>query len=179
MIDIYRKEESRHCIECFRCVGPRSGGLKLLFRRPGHEIEHIGAYHANIVEVFFLFIGTGIALGGFLWLVLPIYQEMRQVMGGWFIEGGMYWIGEPGPGWLMSNHPERREVFVWLDFFMITGFMLGFAALLTALLGGTTLASAWLSRRAGGTMGLRQRFTELGYQYAPIAMLSLVIGLGG
>lgn len=180
MIDISRKEESRHCIECFRCVEPRAkGGLEVRLRMPGEEVEAIRGHRANPVEVWFLFIGTGIALGGFLWLVLPLYQELRQAFGIWAIEHEWYWVGEPGPWWLMSVHPDRREVFLWLDFSMITAFMTAFAAMFAAALAATTAAGAWLAGRAGGDRDFRTRFVELGYQYAPVAMISLVIGLGG
>lgn len=179
MIDIARKSESRHCIECFRCVNPDAkGGLRMLLRRPGREVEHIREHHANRVEVWFLFLATGIALGGFLWTALPLWQELRQWFGEWAIEQGWYWIGKPGPAWLMSVHPERREVFVWLDFLLIVGFMLACMAAMTALLAATTGAAAWLSGRAGGSGRFGQRFTELGYQYAPVAMVSLIVGLG-
>ncbi len=179
MIDISHKEESRHCIECFRCVHPETrGGLRLHLRNPGKEVENIRQHNPNPFEVWFLFLGTGIALGGFLWLVLPQYGRLRQTIGEWFIENGHYWIGESGPWWLMSIHPERREVFNWLDFGTIIGFMLAAMLLLTALLGFTTWLSAWLSGQLQGDKDLNQRFTELGYQYAPVAMVSLVIGLG-
>jgi len=179
MIDIPRKQESRHCIECFRCVQPKArGGLYLRLRRPGEEIERIREHHANPYEVWFLFMGTGIALGGFLWLVLPQYQAMRQWIGEWFIERDWFWIGDSGPWWLMSVHPERREVFNWLDFFTIVGFMLACMLLITAVLALTTAASAWLSRALGGERRFGRAFVELGYQYTPVAMISLVIGLG-
>ena len=52
MIDLKRKEESRHCIECFRCVKPEaSGGLALRLRRPGEEVEHIRRHHPNMAEI--------------------------------------------------------------------------------------------------------------------------------
>ncbi len=179
LIDIPRKEESRHCIECFRCVHPESkGGLQLRLRHPGEEIENIREHNPNPFEVWFLFLGIGVALGGFLWLVLPQYGQLRQMVGEWFINNGHYWIGESGPWWLMSVHPERREVFNWLDFSTIIGFMLGIMLLLSALLALTTGLSAWLSGQLNGDKSLVQRFTELGYQYAPVAMVSLVIGLG-
>lgn len=180
MIDLARKEESRHCIECFRCVNPDSrGGLHLLLRRPGREVEDIRTHHPNPAEVAFLFLGTGLVLGGFLWLVLPSYQALRHGVGAWFIEHDLYWIGESGPWWLMSVHPERREVFNWLDFFMIVGYMAAWMAAVTALLAFTTLVASWLAGRLGADRSLRERFVELGYQYAPVAMFSLVIGLGG
>lgn len=180
MIDINRKEESRHCIECFRCVHPKSrGGLYLRLRRPGQEIEQIRDHNPNETEVWFLFLGTGIALGGFLWLVMPFYNVLRQRVGEFFIDHNAFWIGESGPSWLMSVHPERREVFNWLDFFMIVGFMVACMLILTAALALSTYLAAWLSGKLGGDKTLRQRFVELGYQYAPIAMVSLIIGLGG
>lgn len=179
MIDISRKEESRHCIECFRCVQPEArGGLFLRLRHPGEEIEQIRKHHPNIFEVWFLFMGTGIALGGFLWLVLPQYQMLRRKMGEWMIENGWFWIGESGPWWLMSVHPERREIFNWLDFFSIVGFMLGCMVITTLILAATTASAAWLSGRLGGDTTFNKRFVELGYQYSPVAMVSLVIGLG-
>jgi hypothetical protein len=180
MIDISRKTESRHCIECFRCVNPSAkGGIHLEFRKPGVEIEQIRDHNANPVEVWFLFMGTGIALGGFLWLVLPIFQDWRQDFGEWALGHGQIWLGEPGPAWLMSVHPERNEVFLWLDFFMITGFMLGCLALFAAVLGALTSVSSFLAGKAGGDGTFKSRFSELGYQYAPVAMVSLIIGLGG
>jgi len=180
MIDLKQKVESRHCIECFRCVSPKApGGLFLKLRRPGAEIEDVGAHHANLPEVMFLFMGTGAALGGFLWLVLDSYQKLRMAVGDWAIDHEWYWLGEPGPVWLMAVYPEQREVLRWLDFFMISGYMLGWLAIMTALLSATTAATAWLSGRAGGTGSFGKRFVELGYLVAPVAMVSLLLGLAG
>jgi len=185
MIAIDRKSESRHCIECLRCVNPNArGGLKIVFRRPGAEVADIHRHNPNAAEVWFLFVATGLSLGGFLWLVLPQYQWLRQAVGAWAIGHGWYWIGNPGPGWLMSVHPAAREVFTWLDFFMIVGVMLGCALALTAGLAALTALASALSCRfhakgpqAGATR--RRRFIELAYAYMPVAMMSLVIGLGG
>ena len=180
MIDLNRKQESRHCIECFRCVNPRArGGLRLAFRWPGREVARIRDHNPNLAEVCFLFLATGLALGGFLWIVLPQYSALRAAIGIWAIDHGWYWIGTAGPSWLMVVHPAARETFTWLDFFMITGFMLACAALLTTALAATTAFSSWLAGRLGGDLDGRQRFIELAYAYMPVAMISLVIGLGG
>ncbi len=180
MIDINRKRESRHCIACFRCVHPQArGGLSLRLRHAGAEVEAIRDHHPNAAEVWFLFLGTGIAVGGFLWLVLPFYQELRLALGEWLIGRGWDWIGNAGPWWLMSVHPERREVFNWLDFTTIVGFMFAVMALLALALVSVTLAAAWLAGKAGADRSLGARFLELAYQYAPVAMVSLLIGLGG
>jgi len=147
MIDINHKQESRHCIECFRCVYPEArGGLALRLRRPGEEVEQIRTHNPNPAEVWFLFLGTGAALGGFLWLTLPAFNIVRQRVGEWFINHGAFWIADSGPWWLMSVHPERREVFNWLDFSTIIGFMLAVMLLLALLLSLTTWLSAWLKQ---------------------------------
>jgi hypothetical protein len=179
MIDLPRKTESRHCIACYRCVSPRAkGGLYLRLRRLGEEVAAIRDHNANLAEVLFLFIGTGAALGGFLWLVLDSYQTLRLAVGNWAIDQGWYWLGEPGPVWLMSNYPAEREVFRWLDFVLITGYMLAWTGIMTALLGAATAAAAWLAGRVGADGSFRQRFIELGYQFLPVAMVSLLLGLG-
>ncbi|MBI4183233.1 MAG: 4Fe-4S binding protein [Proteobacteria bacterium] len=180
MIDLKRKTESRHCIMCMRCVYPgRNGGLELRLRPLGDEVANIRRHHASESEVWFLFMGTGIALGAFMWLVLPQYQWLRQTVGVWVIDQGWYWLGRSGPSWLMVVHPEAREVFVWLDFFLIVGWMLavmiGVAITLTVLAG----AASWLAGRLGADGSLRTRFVELGYQMAPPSMISLLLGLGG
>jgi hypothetical protein len=180
MIDLKRKTESRHCIECFRCVSPPAkGGLFLRLRRPGTEIENIAKANPNFSELLFLFLGGGVALGGFLWAVLPAWQRVRDAVGVWAVDNDVLWLVNPGPSWLMSVHPDRREVFSWLDFFMISGFMAATMAALAVLLSATTLAAAWTAGRLGARGTLGRRFLELGYQYAPIAMVSLLIGLGG
>lgn len=179
MIDINRKEESRHCIECFRCVHPDAkGGLKLIARWPGTEVAQIRKANPNAAEIWFLFLATGLSMGGFLWLVLPQYNALREAIGTWAIDHGWYWIGTAGPAWLMSVHPDGREVYTWLDFFMITTFMLACALVLTAILAALTLLSSWLAGRLGADRHLRARFIEQAYAYMPVAMVSLVIGLG-
>lgn len=179
MIDLSRKTESRHCIACFRCVQPKAAnGMRVSLRAPGDEIENIRDHRANGAEAWFLFLDTGVALGGFLWLVLPWYQDARQSFGEWAIERGWDWVVEVGPAWLMSVHPARAEAFMWLDFLCIVGFMVGCMLLLSAILAATTALAAGLAGRAGAEGGFGRLFTELGYQYAPVALMSLVIGLG-
>jgi polyferredoxin len=179
MIDLPHKSESRHCIECFRCVNPGAkGSVRMVFRRLGSEIEDIRAHRANFAEAWMLFLDTGVALGGFLWLILPHYQHLRQAIAEWAIAGDIGWLLGAGPAWLMSVHPQRGEVFLWLDFFMIVGFMCACMLAMAILLGTLTTLAAWLARRLGGDSKLRQGFTELAYAYAPVAMGSLIIGLG-
>jgi hypothetical protein len=180
MIDLDHKTESRHCIACYRCVSPAAkGGLYLRLRRLGEEIAAIRKHNPNFAEVLFLFIGTGVSLGGFLWLVLPSYQSLRSAIGNWAIEHGWDWLGEPGPLWLIADYPAEREVLRWLDFVLIAGYMLAWTIGMTVLLCAATAGSAWLSGRLGGDRDFRRRFVELGYQFLPVAMISLLLGLGG
>lgn len=179
MVDIRYKSESRHCITCFKCITPGArDGVNLYFHRPGKEVENIHKHNPNLAEVEFLFLATGIALGAFLWMVLPEYQQFRQFVTEWFFDHGWYWIGESGPAWLMSIHPQRGEVFTWIDFFTISSFMVGFMGFLWLLLTTTTTLTAWLAAHFSGG-NWRAQFVELGYQYAPVAMISLLLGLGG
>jgi hypothetical protein len=85
----------------------------------------------------------------------------------------------PGPSWLMVVHPEAREVFVWLDFILIVGWMLGVMAVLTLALAAINGFAAWLAGRLGATTTFRERLLLIGYQIAPPAMVSLLLGLGG
>jgi len=179
MIDINHKAESRHCIECFRCVKPSSpGGLFLRFRPAGEEIVKIRQFNPSLAEIVFMFMATGIALGGFLWLILPEYQVIRQHIGDWFINQGWYWIGNTGPAWLMSVHPSQNQSYNWLDFMMITGFMLAYMLLSVVILSIATALSSWLAGRFAGDTTFKQRFLELGYQFTPVAMISIILGLG-
>lgn len=179
-IDINRKHESRHCIECLRCVQPDArGGLAIHLRKPGTEAANVRDHHPNPSDIWFLFLGTGTAIGGFLWLIVPQYQAIRQALAVWAIDHD--WLGfvSPGPWWLMAVHPAGREVFTWLDFSMITGFMLvtglGFALAMATC----TALGSWVAGRLGADRDFRTRFLELAYQYLPVAMVSLVLGLGG
>ncbi|MGE5270040.1 MAG: 4Fe-4S binding protein [Thiohalocapsa sp.] len=179
MIDLDRKTESRHCIACYRCVSPAArGGLYLRLRRPGAELTAIRDHHPDLAEVMFLFMGTGAALGGFLWLVLASFQSLRLTLGNWAIGHGWYWVGSPGPVWLMAVYPAQREVFRWLDFLLISGYILAWTVATTIVMGGATAAASWLSGRLGGDRSFAERFIELGYQFLPVAMVSLLLGLG-
>jgi len=177
-IDLPRKRAARHCIECMRCILPgHQAGLAVSFRRPGQELESIHKHAPDGWETLFIFLGAGVALGGFLWLVLPFYDAWRQAVGTWFIEQGQFWIGEAGPAWLMSVHPERREVFRWLDFFMIAGTMVSVMFLSALVLGAASVGSAFIARSFGSVTGIWQATIQIGYSQAPVALMALLIGL--
>jgi len=178
-IDINRKQESRHCIECLRCVQPEAkGGLAIRLRKPGSEVANIRDHHPHASDIWFLFLGTGVAIGGFLWLIMPQYQVIRHALAVWAINHDRLGFVSPGPGWLMAVHPAGREVFTWLDFSLITGFMLATAVAFAGVLSACTALGSWLAGRLGADGTFRSRFLEQAYQYLPVAMVSLVLGLG-
>ena len=179
MIAISQKKESRHCIQCFRCVKPSSpGGLFVELRPFGEEIINIRGHSPSLGEILFIFMSTGISLGGFLWLILPSYQMMRQTVGTYLIENGWTFIGNPGPSWLMSVHPLERQVYNWLDFFMIVAYMMTFMLLTTFVLSFCTGLSSYIAGKFHAEGKLKDRFIELGYQFTPVAVISIIIGLG-
>jgi polyferredoxin len=180
MIDLRRKRESRHCLTCFRCVSPAAaGGLSLHLRRPGAEIEEIRTHSPHAAEVWFLYLGGGLALGGFLWTVLPEFTLLRAWLVEQAIDREWLWLGTPGPAWLMSVHPARREVFVWLDFFAISGFMVATMLAVALMLTLAAAATNALAGRFGADSELAGCSLEIGYQVAPVVLVSLLLGLGG
>lgn len=176
-INTAKKVASSNCIECFKCVNPGvPGSLHLEIRRPGIEIEEIEKRKPDSWEVVYLFSATGLALGAFHWLVNPLYVRYKQAVGGPFLNAGLGdWIGWSGPWWMMVNYPEAGDVFNLVDFISITSFLFLSMAGVAVTLFLLTALSALLLRDRGP---LRESITRLGYLYAPVALVSLVIGLG-
>lgn len=176
-INISTKTASYNCIECFRCVSSdTSHSLHLKIRHPGLEIEEIKNREPNIWEVLFLFLSIGLALGAFHWQVNRFYIHYKQALGGWLLDMGLGdFIGKGGPWWIMVNSPEVGEVFNWLDFISISTFMLGSMIVITGILFLLTTTSALILREKENLLAT---ITRLGYLYAPVALVSIVLGLG-
>ena len=176
-INTAKKAESSNCIECFKCVNPGApGSLHLEIRRPGLEIEEIKKRRPNLWEVVFLFSATGLALGAFHWMVNPFYIRYKQAVGSFLLNIGLGdWIGWSGPWWMMVNYPEGGDVFNLVDFISITSFMLASMVGTAMILFFLTALSALLLKDKDP---LIVTITRLGYLYAPVALVSLVIGLG-
>ena len=176
-INTATKVASSNCIECFRCVSPDvNTSLHLKMRRPGLEIEEIEGREPGLWEVIFLFAATGLALGAFHWQVNPIYIQYKQALGGLLLSLGMGdFIGKSGPWWLMVYYPEAGEVFNYLDIISITSFMIVSMVCTAAILLILTALSAFILRKKQPIMATVAR---LGYLYAPVALVSLMLGLG-
>jgi hypothetical protein len=181
-INLSAKAASSNCIECFRCVNPGAhDSLHLSIRRPGREIEEIERREANLWEVFFLFVATGLAIGAFHWQVNPVYLQYKYMIGSFFLDHGLVdIIGRSGPWWIMVNNPEAGEVFNWLDFIAIVTFMLMSMAGVVLILFLLTALSALILTMGGGRgrEGIIKTVARLGYLYAPVALVSFVLGLG-
>ncbi len=176
-INTATKASSANCIECFRCVRPgEKGSLRLEIRRPGREVEEIARREPNPWEVVFLLSATGLALGAFYWQVSPLYIGLKHAIGDMFLNMGLlHIVGGPGPRWLVVNWPEAGEVFLYLDAISITIFMVGSMLAVMAALSGLTLLAVLPGRPRGSVF---EGFTVTGYAYGPVALLSLVLGLG-
>lgn len=176
-IGLAGKSTGRHCIECFRCANHSSpSALALTFRKPGAEIENISKSDPSVYEVAFLFGATGLALGAFHWQASPFFIVFRQWIGGVFLDAGLGdFISRSGPWWVMVNFPKAGEVFNWLDLFSITAFMLMGLLISLIVLSIVTAASAAM---AYGRETSASRIVEMGYVYAPVALISILLGLG-
>lgn len=174
-INLSTKLSARHCIECMRCVNPGTpGSLHLKLRMPGHEIEEVSKREPDIYEVIFLFLATGLALGGFHWLVNPFYLKFKGFIGVKILDTGLgEFIGRSAPWWVMVNYPERGDILAWIDFVSISSFMLSSMLLIGGILFILTFISALLTPPLA-----KGRVSILGYTYAPVAMISLILGLG-
>ncbi len=177
-INLHTKVASRHCIECLRCVNPGAPGtLRINLRMPGKEIEEIRGREPDIYEVVFLFLATGLALGGFHWLVNPFYVKFKMAIGSLLLDMGLgEFISKSGPWWVMVNYPERGDVFNWLDFISVASFMLSAMLLIGGILFALTILSSLLLNEKGKKV--MEKVSIVGYAYAPVALLSLVLGLG-
>ena len=169
---------NRYCLMCFRCAGWRDS-IHLRLRRPGEELLHINTAEPLVWEVVFLFGAIGLPLGVFHWTVDPLFQRLKQLLGGVALASGLgSVIGSSAPWWVLSNHPEAGEVFNLIDGASIAVFLLGATLLAIGILSALT----WLSARTlepalREEAGLRDLFTRIGYLYTPLSLFSLFLGL--
>lgn len=169
---------NRYCLMCFRCAGWRDA-IHLRLRRPGEELLHINTTEPLVWEVVFLFGAIGLPLGVFHWTVDPLFQRLKQLLGGVALASGLgSVIGSSAPWWVLSNHPEAGEVFNLIDGASIAVFLLGATLLAIGILSALT----WLSARTLEPVlrekaGMRELVTRLGYLYTPLSLFSLFLGL--
>ncbi|MEL0635389.1 4Fe-4S binding protein [Marinomonas sp. TI.3.20] len=176
-IDLGSKKTSRHCIKCARCVNPDSqGGLKVQLRLLGSEVINIERHAPCFSELWFIWLAPGLAVAGFVWSSTPLYVSFRQALGHFAMSRQWYGLFQSGPAWLMNQNSALNQHYLWLDFISISGFMIGCALFLALpLLMCSWLASGLFRKRSDS---LLMRMSIFGYQFAPMAMLCIVLGLG-
>ena len=177
-INTQTKTATSNCIECFKCVEPGNpASLHLSVRRPGREVEEIRTRDSNPWEVIFIFVAAGLSLGAFYWQSSPVFVMYKQSLGGLLMDMGLTnVIGWNGPWWLMVNYPAAGDVFNLLDAVSIATFMLGMTVFVGAVLFLVTALSSLCLKRDDSILS---EVFALGYAYAPVALVSLVLGLGG
>ena len=170
------KTSTNNCIACGACAyGKKKGGMGIYRRKPGEEILDILNRHPNWSEVIFILFSPGLSAGGFLWLILHQYQQYRDAIGGWFLDKNIMWIFNRAPAWLSSQRWNQH--YSWLDVTMITGYMLTYSIVI-GLISTALITLAALCLRTTAT-SFKKMFVLLTYQYTPVAILSIVIGLSG
>ena len=177
-INTQAKTATSNCIECFKCVEPDNpASLRISLRRPGREVEEIRKRDANPWEVVFIFVAAGLSLGAFYWQSSRVFIWHKQSLGGLLMDMGLTdVIGWSGPWWLMVNYPHSGDVFNLLDAVSIVTFMLGMTVIVGAVLFLVTALSSLCLKKNDSIFS---EVFALGYAYAPVALVSLVIGLGG
>ena len=84
----------------------------------------------------------------------------------------------------MVNSPESGDVFNWLDFISVSSFMLsamaaiGCTLFILTLISSISLRSEEERGNEGTVPGIMEKVSAIGYTYTPVALLSLILGLG-
>ena len=170
------KGSTNNCITCGACVhGKKQGGMGMYLRKPGEEVLDILNRIPNWSEVLFIILSPGLSAGGFLWLILHSYQQYRASVGGWLLNQNVLWVFNRAPAWIASQRWNQH--YSWLDIGMITMYMLSYAVIFGGIFVVLTSLAALCLKTPTGTF--KNSFLLLTYQYTPIAILSIVIGLSG
>ena len=78
----------------FRCAGWRDS-IHLGLRRPGEELLHINTAEPLFWEIIFLFGAIGLPVGVFHWTVDPLFQRLKQGLGGLALASGLGGLSWP------------------------------------------------------------------------------------
>ncbi len=168
LIDIRRMRTASPCHMCGRCAGERNA-VRLSPRSPNAEIlaTPAGVHHREVMLLVFGLLG--IALGAFQWSASPWLVTAKQLVGAWLIDHDWTWMLQDNAAWwMLTNYPEKNEVFTWLDGALILAYI--FATAITV--------ATWcaLCLYIGGAMAGVQAW-RLAYALLPLAGLSTFLGL--
>jgi polyferredoxin len=173
LVRIRRMTGPSECHMCGRCSG-HLGAIALSARPPNSEIATLPAAAASRWDAMLIVFGLlGLALGAFQWTASPWFVALKLASVEHVIDHGPAWLlRADAPWWLLTNYPEARDVFTWLDGALIvfyicaTALVMGFAVLTTLMLAARALPGP----RAPNVY-------RLSYALAPIAGLAVFLGL--
>lgn len=173
LVRIRRMTGPSECHMCGRCSG-HLGAIALSSRAPNEEIATLQPAAASRWDAMLIVFGLlGLALGAFQWSVSPWFVALKLASVGYLVDHGPAWLlRTDAPWWLLTNYPEARDVFTWLDGALIV-FYIGATAL---VMGGVVLAALMLAARS--LPGERASNTwRLSYALTPLAGLTVFLGL--
>ena len=173
LVAIRKMEGASDCHMCGRCSGHRQA-IQLQWRSPNHEVVVLGARSATGWQTLLILVGLlGVALGAFQWTVNPNLVAVKQGVAGWLIDRDIFWpFLENAPGWLLTHHPQLRDVFSWLDGGLLLAYLAGMAVLMGV---GLSLPIAIATRLLGHWS--TQRFYHLTQALLPLTACSVFLGL--
>ncbi|MCW5237705.1 4Fe-4S binding protein [Verminephrobacter eiseniae] len=173
LVALRHMEGASDCHMCGRCSGHRQA-IALTARSPNEEVVQLGARLANGWQTVLILFGLlGIAIGAFQWSANPHFVVIKQWIAQWLVEHDILWpLHDDTPWWLLTNYPEQRDVFSWLDGGLVVGYILGVGAAMGAVL---ALILAGTCRIWGPWK--TQRFHHLAQALIPVAGCGVFLGL--
>lgn len=173
LVAMRQMEGASDCHMCGRCSGHRDA-IELSARSPNHEIIKLGGRLATGWQSTLILFGLlGIAIGAFQWMVNPHFISVKQQIAEWLIDRDILWpLAENAPWWLLTNYPDQRDVFSWLD----GGLVVSYIVAVGVLLGVGLTAALGLAALALGPWQ-RQRLYHLCQALIPLAGCGVFLGL--
>ncbi len=173
LVAIRKMEGASDCHMCGRCSGHRDA-IALSVRSPNHEVVKLGEHLATGWQTALILFGLlGIAIGAFQWTINPHFIETKQKVAEWLIDRNIMWpFDENAPWWLLTQYPDQRDVFSWLDGGLLVSYLMGMGLLMGI---GLTLSLTLASRMLGPWQ--RQRFYHLSQALIPLAGCGVFLGL--
>lgn len=173
LVAMRKMEGAGDCHMCGRCSGYRDA-ITLTARAPNSEVVVSGENLATGWQTLLILVGLlGIAIGAFQWTVNPHVGEVKQWLAEWLINHDVMWpFAENAPWWLLTNYPEQRDVFSWLDGGLLVLYIMGMGMVMGI---GLALPLAWSTRVLGPWR--KQRFYHLSQALIPLAGCGIFLGL--
>jgi polyferredoxin len=158
LVRIRRMTGPSECHMCGRCSGLH-GAIALAARSPSREVVTLPEASARGWDAVLIVFGMiGAALGAFEWSATSAFVSLRAAAIDFVVDHGPAWLlADNAPWWLLTNYPEARDVFTWLDGALIAGWIVGTAVLVGGFVCACLAVAARPSRARFGGMQLRSR----------------------